>query len=118
MLKILHPKEGWEDQAEGSETDSSGKTQEVVENRDSLGNDKSKDSESKIATNPGSPMNHRVLLKMVRVAEDSDENVLRGHVLVNTDTDNKTWKRNSIRDLLEQRACTSESRGRQPYAAP
>lgn len=105
---IVDPKPSWQAQCKRGKSEASSKTEQVVEDRHTRSDEETGDGHSQNGSKPRRPMDQGVGLQMPRVSQDSDEDVFRADVDVESTTDAKTNQSNSEGDLLHERPCTSE----------
>lgn len=80
MSIAVQPQESRQTHGKRCKTHRADQCDEIIENRDGLGEDKRDGTERDRAAHPGNPMNSCVGLQMAGVTQDTHENVFGGNL--------------------------------------
>lgn len=107
----INPQPSRKTQCQRRERDAARQREQVVKNRNTRRDQEADDSHGRYAAEPSSPMDKGVGLKMPRLAQDTDENILCADVDIERTTDAKADQAYAVRNLLDHWSYTPE-RGR------
>jgi len=118
MLEVTQPQEPRKGNTYGRETNRPGECEQVVEDGDGFGEDEGDSPQAESASQPCSPVNYGILLKVASVTQDSDEQVLRCHVKIQAGGDDESNESDSICDFLYCLTSASNRRRGDPLSTP
>ena len=105
---VVNPQIARKHDRQGREADTSGDSNEIVEDRNRFSKNERDTAQTEHKAKPSAPVHHRVRLQVSTIPQDSDEDILRRDVEIETAAHRQSDETNCVRSDLQITPCGAE----------